>query len=106
MSKSMIAIIACMALFSCNGGKQEENQAEVSVKADSVPTAPAVAKTYRFSGKQLLEYEAYLNNLDAADVTMASEARDRFQGLFYDQDPATCDSAYYLFENFYSRVTD
>jgi hypothetical protein len=101
--KLVLFIFSC-TLISCQTKKVSEDN---EISYDTLPTTlsfPKYQDRYVFRNESLLEYQKILNRLDSLTVDNTKVAATKFDSLFADADMATCDSAYYLFEKFYSKM--
>lgn len=104
MTRFLSTILLLLLTISCN--QQKKDDTVVVEKATTADKSDSNVSYYYFKGDSLLKYEHFLHQLDESDVTNITVAADQFISLFKGQDKQTCDSAYYLFDKFYSEVDD
>ena len=104
--KHINLLILFVIFISCRNEKQEQ----VSEAHDSIAAAPDsrgttdLTENYVFKDAALKAYELFLDSLDASDIESMQLATQKFKELFNNKDQATADSAYFIFNGFYSSV--
>lgn len=105
--KRYYPIVIAILLTSCGKSKPPVTYEGV---ADTVITAPksdvVLSEVYVYKDSRLKDYEIFLNQLNTSDEDNIQVATTKFKELFSKAEQQTCDSAYYLFENFYSLVDE
>jgi hypothetical protein len=100
----LFLLITSYSLVCCQTKKESES-AEISYDTATVALSfPKDQYNFIFKNESLLEYQNFLNQLDSSNVKSAIIAVAKFESLFTEADMSTCDSAYYLFEKFYSKM--
>ncbi|NOT75749.1 MAG: hypothetical protein HOP08_12555 [Cyclobacteriaceae bacterium] len=116
--KPYLLIFAMIILVSCQKKSQdaESEFSEASTDTTAIvddsqffndePEEEVALENYSFRDPNLADYQQYLESLDKSKVENVADATRKFNELFASRSKAMCDSAYYLFEKFYSGVDD
>lgn len=64
------------------------------------------APLFQYGNPVLLQYDRYIAGLDTESVEMGGQALDTFQLLFKKQPAAVCDTAFYVFNQFQSKLSN
>lgn len=97
--KKFLPIVLLTVLYSCNNSNPHIFQADTIYHAGDTPSAATHSSNTSI-------YKQWLSNLDTQKVTNGFLAMQRFQQLFAKQPLATCDTAFYLFDQFHARLYD
>ncbi len=94
-TRAILPVVAFLAVLSgsCNNGNTPKT---VAVTTETIPNA----------AQPLSVYEQYLNKLDTGHAVNASLAAHKFEELFSTTTQQINDSAYRLFERYYTRLAD
>ena len=99
-------LFAMGLLLSCDKKKPEESsEAAIDTLAVIAENAEQ-SEDYTFSNEYLISYKDFIDHLDPIKVENIQIATDKFKSVFKGADPATCDSAYYIFEGYYTLTDD
>ncbi len=109
--KSTISFSVCISfllilVFSCEKkAPKESSEAAIDTLATIVENGEQ-EEDYTFSNEYLISYKDFIDHLDAFQVSNMQVASDKFKSVFKGADPNTCDSAYYIFDRYYSLTDD
>src|SRR6187431_30982 len=93
----LLMLMAAMVALSCDKKKPEESSdAAIDTLATIVENSEQ-SEDYTFSNEYLISYKDFIDHLDPSKVDNIQVATDKFKSSFKGADPATCDSAYYIF---------
>ncbi len=98
-------IIACCILvlvFGCktkNSANNERSEASIN---ESIPTNA----TSRLENSLLVGYREFLSQLDSTDANSATIAAQKYTEVIGKQSASVCDSAFFEFSKFYTRLTN
>jgi hypothetical protein len=95
MKNSLIILVFLVLVCGC---KQPSNNASV------VGDSGSSTGTLVFYDARLREYDAFTAKLDSTKPESSTLAINKFTSLFKNSEKELCDSAYYIFEVFYSKL--
>jgi hypothetical protein len=101
MKKITLVLLLAPLLYGC-GQQKKDNVKKAPPKAEH---ATNNAPLFQYGNPVLLQYDRYIAGLDTQLINMGSQAVDSFQVLFKNQAPAVCDTAFYIFNQFHSRLS-
>jgi hypothetical protein len=101
--RSQWAFIFLIATFAgCEKKRDQSNPIADMNPVSQVETGPV--ENYRFRNERLVQYEQHVGGLPSDDIFSITTARQTFDTMFMREDQPTRDSAYYIFEYFYTKV--
>ena len=109
MSRALFPICLVFAvglILSCEKKKPEESSDVVIDTLATIVENGEQEEDYTFSDEYLISYKDFIDHLDPSNVNNIQIATDKFKSVFKGEAPATCDSAYYIFEKYYSLTDD
>ncbi|HEX6428093.1 MAG TPA: hypothetical protein VF008_10425 [Niastella sp.] len=101
MKRIIPVLLLAAVLFGCGQQKKDPTKKAPQKAAHATNNAPL----FHYGNPVLLQYDRYIAGLDTQLVNMGSQAVDTFQAFFKNQAPAVCDTAFYIFNQFHSRLS-
>jgi len=100
MKKITPVLLLATVLFGC--GQQKDPIKKAAHASNNAPL-------FHYGNPVLVQYDRYIAGLDTQLINMGSQAVDTFEvffALFKSQPPEVCDTAFYIFNQFHSRLTN
>jgi hypothetical protein len=104
MAFSLILLLSLT--ISCQKKKPEESSEAAIDTLAAIAENGEQEEDYTFHNEKLVAYKDFIDHLDAFKADNMQVAADKFKSTFKGADPVTCDSAYYIFEGYYSLTDD
>src|SRR5258706_12364666 len=105
MHKTLIPLFSSILIVACGQKiKQEVSNDHSDTTQLQTTTKLNLTEKYVFTGQRLREFDKAISALDGSSMGSIAIVTAKFHSIFNNQDRATCDSAFYLFEQFYSKV--
>jgi hypothetical protein len=105
MEKILIVLFLSTLFAACGQKtKQEVSKDHSDTTQLQTKTKLNLTEKYVFTGQRLIEFENAIAAFDGSSMGSIGVVTAKFHSILNNQDRATCDSAFYLFEQFYSKI--
>lgn len=101
-----LVLLLLFIMLSCERKKPDESSEGALDTLAAMVENGEQEEDYIFHNEKLIAYKDFIDQLDAFQVNSMQAATDKFKSTFKSSDPATCDSAYYIFEAYYALTDD